>query len=177
MERWVRAALAAAAVWGAGTPVVAQTTDFRVSRVFFLAVRASLFRSDQGSERVYGLYDASIAESARQVDALRSEFGDEVTAGDARSITYLDVARVREADPGSVLFLTSGLREHWDSVVQAAKDSGSITASVDRDCVVAQSCVISVKVATKVLILLSAAAARDAGVAFTPQFRMLAQEL
>jgi hypothetical protein len=132
-----------------------------------------------GTIKIAIVFDASIAQSQADAEALKGILGSGLVAGQATLVPVM--MPLDQVDKGldgmGAVFVTSGLSAHFDRIFTASKAMKLLSVSTDSVCVQAGRCVMGVKTAPKVEIVISKAAAEASSITFGQAFRMMISEI
>ncbi len=165
----------------AGLGMVAMTApsaaNAQAASDFFVASRTLPMAQSARPNRILVVFDAKVAETKVEADAIVKEYGDAIELGRTTyAIELVEASNYkRRAADASMLYFTKNLSVPFETIAQDTANSGLITASANLECVRAGVCVLGVASRPRVLVLISPEAASNVAIEFGQQFMLLAK--
>lgn len=148
----------------------AKDTQVIVKAIGFLSTKPT------GQVPVAVVYDNSAPASRQDAEAIKTQL-DGISGAVQPSAKIIPVDQLSAFSGAAAIIAAGSSPASFDAAAKAVHGRKILTVSTDPTCARSGKCVLAVKSEPKVEILLNSSAAQDAGVEFTPTFRMMISEI
>ncbi len=125
------------------------------------------------------VYDQNNPQSKADAEAIKAVLGSGAKTQEGESVTgvMVPLSDIGKLSQVKMAFVTVGLKDHFDTIAQAASAHNVLTMSADMDCVKANKCVLGIISKPVVEIYFSRIASETAKIDFDPAFIMLIKKV